>query len=154
MAFPSLATRLDRLERLKAAVSANATRLVEAIEQDFGQRSEVLSRLAEVATVIRPLVFAQEHLAEWMKPQPRVLSSPLSDFGASGRIEFQPLGVVGVMAPWNAPARLVFQPLVDILAAEVIAEMITAAFESPTWLTFASSARASSTHATAAQSPD
>ncbi|MGS0897533.1 coniferyl aldehyde dehydrogenase [Burkholderia stagnalis] len=115
--FPSVDLRRDRLARLKQAIRTHADVLVAAIEDDFGQRSEVLSRLAEIETVIGPIDFASENLPEWMASEPRTLNSPLEDFGATGMVMYQPLGVVGIMAPWNAPARLCFHPLTDVLAA-------------------------------------
>lgn len=115
--FPSVDLRRDRLARLKQGIRTHADALVSAIEDDFGQRSEVLSRLAEIETVIGPIDFASENLPEWMASEPRVLNAPMEDSGATGMVMYQPLGVVGIMAPWNAPARLCFHPLTDVLAA-------------------------------------
>lgn len=116
-AFPSCETRLDRLDRAIALLVDNRSRIIDAVTEDFGRRSPDLTAFAEVAGVIEPLKHAKAHLARWMAPEYRTVNPPLEQYGASARIEFQPLGVIGVVAPWNAPLRLVFHPLADILAA-------------------------------------
>ena len=52
-----------------------------------------------------------------MKPEKRKVMFPLGIFGARGRIEYQPLGVVGCISPWNFPVQLTFAPLGGIFAA-------------------------------------
>ena len=64
-----------------------------------------------------PLKAAQKHVARWMRPERRRASIPFRVFGAKARIEYQPLGVVGVISPWNFPIQLTFSPLAGILAA-------------------------------------
>ncbi|MGC4998465.1 coniferyl aldehyde dehydrogenase [Streptomyces sp. DT195] len=114
---PALGVRLDRLERLAALVRENGRPIVEAISADFGHRSPELTELSDVADVIGPIRHAQQHLADWMRPEVRQVNPPLDALGALSRVEYQPLGVIGVMAPWNSPARLALHPLIDILSA-------------------------------------
>src|SRR5258705_5026834 len=114
-AFPSHETRLDRLNRAIALLVDNRSRIIDAVTEDFGRRSPDLTAFAEVAGVIEPLKHAKANLARWMAPEYRTVNSPLEQYGASARIEFQPLGVIGVVAPWNAPVRLDFHPFADNL---------------------------------------
>lgn len=114
---PTVQTRLDRLDRAIGLLVDNRAEIVAALSEDFGQRSCPFTELSDIAGVIQPLKYAKEHMAEWMAPEERQVNEPLDQFGARARIEYQPLGVVGVVAPWNAPMRLIFHPLSSILAA-------------------------------------
>ena len=112
---PSLALRRDRLARLKALVVAHEARFVTAVDRDFGGRSAHETRLAELYIVAAEIADAQRHLARWMRPE-RV-TTPLHLKPARARIERQPVGVVGVISPWNYPVQLALSPVVGALAA-------------------------------------
>ena len=112
------AIRRDRLERAAALLLEHRDRLVDAMCEDFGHRSKMQSLFTDVAASVGPLRHAQKHLAGWMKPEKRKVGPfPLNLLGARARIEYQPLGVVGVISPWNFPVNLTFTPLAGILAA-------------------------------------
>src|SRR5258708_31970493 len=113
--YPDLATRNDRLSRLAALVTENEARLIEAIDRDFGHRSAHETRLAELYIVTSDIRHAQRHLARWMKPE-RV-ATPLHLLPARARIERQPLGVTGIISPWNYPVQLALSPATGALAA-------------------------------------
>ncbi len=113
--FPDEATRRDRLTRLLALVDDNEQALVAAVEQDFGHRSAHETRLAELYIVTSGIRHALAKLARWMKP--RRLRTPLSLMPARGVIVRQPLGVVGIISPWNYPVQLALAPAIGALAA-------------------------------------
>lgn len=114
----SAATRKDRLERAIGLLKTHEKRLVEAMNADFGHRSEHQSLFTDIAGSVGPLRHAQKHLERWMRPEKRKVGPfPLNLLGAKARVEYQPLGVVGVISPWNFPVNLTFTPLAGILAA-------------------------------------
>jgi coniferyl-aldehyde dehydrogenase len=112
---PDLAERLDRLARLRAAVSENEGRFEQAISADFGHRSATETLIAETMLVLGEIRHATKHLKKWMAPQ-RV-STALQFMPAKNRLIPQPLGVVGIIAPWNYPLQLTLAPAVGALAA-------------------------------------
>ncbi len=113
--FPTLAVRKDRLSRLLALVRDNEARLAAAIDRDFGGRSAHETRLAELYIVASEAADALHNLARWMRAE-RV-STPIHLKPARARVERQPLGVVGIVSPWNYPVQLALAPVVGALAA-------------------------------------
>ena len=114
--YPSEAERRHDLLSLKAFVSDNIEAIAEAIDADYGHRSRHETLFAEVVPVIQGLDHTLKHLKRWMRPQKRSVDW-LSFFGAKNRVLPQPLGVVGVIVPWNFPINLSFLVLVDAFAA-------------------------------------
>ncbi len=114
----STATRVDRIERAVNVLKKHEQRLVEAMSADFGHRSEHQSLFTDIAASVGPLRHAQANIDKWRKPEKRKVGPfPLNLLGAKARVEYQPLGVVGVISPWNFPVNLTFSPLAGILAA-------------------------------------
>ena len=113
--FPTAVRRQDALKRLEQLVRTHQDGIVSAISADFGNRSRVETLMSEVLPTIGAAVHARRHLAGWMRPQRR--STAMNFKPGTNRVEYQPLGVVGVVSPWNYPIFLTLGPLIDILAA-------------------------------------
>jgi coniferyl-aldehyde dehydrogenase len=113
--FPEAAVRLDRLQRLKLMLEENEDRFAQAISADFGHRSRHETIIGETFLVLAGIAQARKHLRRWMKKQ-RVPTSFHSLPGASWLLP-QPLGVVGIVSPWNYPLQLALAPALAALAA-------------------------------------
>jgi coniferyl-aldehyde dehydrogenase len=109
------AVREARLDALLALVHDNAERFVQAIAADFGHRSAHETRLLELFPSLEAIRHNRSHVGAWMKPQ---AASPSLWFRPGrARIMPQPLGVVGIIVPWNYPLYLAVSPLAAALAA-------------------------------------
>src|SRR6476619_7423457 len=113
---PSYAQRMADLKALAQLLKDNKDELVAAINADYGNRSEFETLFAEYFVVLETIADAAKNLKKWMKPQRRHVDF-LTYPGARNRVIPQPLGVVGVIVPWNFPLNLSFAPLAGILAA-------------------------------------
>jgi len=113
--WSDLAARRQRLARLAAMLVAQQDAIADAISADFGHRSPVETRLAELFPSLAGIRHAQRHLKRWMRPQRRAVSVWFAP--ASNQVLPQPLGVVGIVVPWNYPLFLALGPLVSALAA-------------------------------------
>jgi coniferyl-aldehyde dehydrogenase len=113
--FPTARQRQSLLRRLETLVRDNHDAFATAISADFGNRSKVETAVSEILPTLAACAHARKHVAAWMRPQRR--SVGLNFQPATNRVEQKPLGVVGVVSPWNYPVFLTLGPLVDILAA-------------------------------------
>lgn len=112
---PTAKQRIERLARLKAVLIKYQDQIAEAISQDYGNRSVSETKIGELLTSLEQIKYYSKHLTEWMKPSKRhigILHQP-----AKGWVQYQPLGVVGIISPWNYPLLLAISPLVCALAA-------------------------------------
>ncbi|MBO6566559.1 MAG: coniferyl aldehyde dehydrogenase [Pseudomonadales bacterium] len=110
-------TRIDRIDRAINILKQHGDKLSEAMAADFGHRSLDASKMTDIDGAIGPLEHSKKHLRKWMRSEKRKVMFPLGLFGARGRIDYQPLGVVGCISPWNFPVQLTFAPLAGIFAA-------------------------------------
>ncbi|MDC7690206.1 coniferyl aldehyde dehydrogenase [Vogesella indigofera] len=113
--YPSLAQRRQWLDGLARLLQQHQHELAAAISADFGHRSVVETRLAEVFPTLAGIRHARRQLATWLRPQRRPVSLWFQP--ARARLLPQPLGVVGIIVPWNYPLFLALGPLVAALAA-------------------------------------
>lgn len=113
---PPREARLGRLARLERLLDADAEReFADAISQDFGNRSRVETVLAETIFTRTAIAQARKHLRSWMKP--RRMPTAITYLPGRSRLLRQPLGVIGIISPWNYPLQLALAPLVGALAA-------------------------------------
>jgi len=113
--FPSARERKRALSQLIDALLAHREPLAEAISQDFGGRSRHEVMFSEIYVSLTSLRHARSHVSEWMQKRYRPVAWPLQL--AQAYVLPQPLGVVGIVAPWNYPVFLAIGPLAAALAA-------------------------------------
>lgn len=113
--FPLLAQRHQWLNSLRDMLSREREVLIDAISQDFSHRSPDETLFAELMPSLHSIDYTLKHLKRWMKPSSRhvgVMFQP-----ANAKVVYQPLGVIGVVVPWNYPLYLAMGPLIGALAA-------------------------------------
>ncbi|MGL5430779.1 MAG: coniferyl aldehyde dehydrogenase [Vibrio sp.] len=113
--YPSLDQRLRRLGQLKRALLDEQPALIAALSQDYGYRSHFDSSLCDLLPTVNHLNYTCKRLKGWMKPQRRHAGWML--WPSRIEVQSQPLGVVGVMVPWNFPIFLSLAPLITAIAA-------------------------------------
>ncbi|WP_416427374.1 coniferyl aldehyde dehydrogenase [Pseudomonas sp. App30] len=113
--MPPAAQRRQWLKSLREVLVAEQQALVEALRQDFGNRSADETLLAELMPSLQGIHYASRHLKGWMKASRRKVGVAFQP--ASAKVAYQPLGVVGVIVPWNYPLFLAVGPLVGALSA-------------------------------------
>lgn len=114
--FASVDVRRDRLDRLMAALLNCADELATAISLDFGNRPKGLTLFAEIAVCVQDIMLSKRNLTRWMKKR-RSQPEYSRSVGIRAWVEPTPLGVVGVISPWNFPVVLAIQPVVAAIAA-------------------------------------
>lgn len=112
---PDARQRLDDLARLRAAFKAQTGAMVAAIAADFGHRSAHETLLADAMTVVAEIDHLRAHLRGWMRPRRVGVGWRL--WPARAQLRREPVGVAGVMSPWNYPANLALIPLATAIAA-------------------------------------
>ena len=112
---PTLRQRKTDIKKLMEAVKNESNAIAAAISADFGNRSRHETLLADIWPVLASARFTLRHLSFWMKPKRVPVGLEL--LPAAGRILYQPLGVIGIISPWNYPFNLAVVPLIAALAA-------------------------------------
>ncbi|QDQ29414.1 coniferyl aldehyde dehydrogenase [Chitinimonas arctica] len=113
--FPGVVSRLRRLASLREVLLKHRSNLNAAISADFGHRSSHETELLEFFPSLAGIKHASAKLDKWMKPKRRGVS--IWFMPASNRVVPQPLGVVGIIVPWNYPLFLAIGPLTAAIAA-------------------------------------
>lgn len=112
---PELRERRANLKVVCDMLRDNADRIAKAISTDFGHRSRTETRLLEIFPTLAEAKHARANVGKWMRTE-RVSTGQWFR-PARSRIVKQPLGVVGIIAPWNYPINLSIGPLIAALAA-------------------------------------
>jgi coniferyl-aldehyde dehydrogenase len=112
---PSRTVRAERLNRLSELVAKHSEEFAAAISSDFGTRSLVEIRITETLVLQSGIRHAIKNLARWMKA--RRVATALAYQPGKSLIMRQPLGVIGIISPWNYPLQLALAPLIGALAA-------------------------------------
>jgi len=112
---PAAADRRAHLDTLRRLLVGHADALAAALDRDFGHRSIHETKLLEIFPSVLAARHAHANVASWMRPERK----PVSIWFQRGRAQVvkQPLGVVGIIVPWNYPIFLAAGPLVSALAA-------------------------------------
>jgi len=112
---PSLHERRANLLKLQRLIEQNRLILVEAANADFGTRAAFETEMSEIIGTISIIRYMRRNLRSWMAPRRRSVSIWYKP--AMNRVEPRPLGVVGVVSPWNFPLHLALIPAATALAA-------------------------------------
>ncbi|GAA5316711.1 MAG: coniferyl aldehyde dehydrogenase [Candidatus Pelagadaptatus aseana] len=113
---PEYKQRIEDLKNLKRMLVDQQDKIIQAISQDYGNRSTHESLFAEFIATLDSIDDARKRLKKWMKVQKRHVDITMF-FGAKNRVIPQPLGVVGIIVPWNFPVNLSFGPLISAFSA-------------------------------------
>jgi coniferyl-aldehyde dehydrogenase len=111
---PTLTQRKADLAKLKAAILARQADIDRALRADFGHRSPHETAIMEVMSLIQGIDYQRRHLRKWMRPERRHVAMHFQP--ARAWVSYQPLGVIGIMAPWNLPVSLALMPLATAIA--------------------------------------
>ncbi|HET8775717.1 MAG TPA: coniferyl aldehyde dehydrogenase [Thermoanaerobaculia bacterium] len=112
---PPLAARRGSLAKLRAALLARRGAFESALDADFGHRSRHETAIMEVLPLLWGIDYLRRNLRRFARPERRHVALPMRL--ARARIESQPLGVIGIISPWNYPLSLALMPLATALAA-------------------------------------
>ena len=139
---PTLKQRRDDLTKLKQAILARQDKFVAALNADFGHRARQESLMLDLGSTVGGINYLISNLRRFMRPERRHVGAIFKP--GSAKVVYQPLGVVGIVAPWNFPVSLALTPLATALAAgnrvmlkpsemtpattEVLASMLTKTF--------------------------
>ena len=113
--IPNAAVRRRRLDGLRQMVKEHRAEIARAIDTDFGGRPAHETEILEIVPLLGAIRHARSHVARWMRDERRAPS--LAFRGGRAWLRHEPLGVVGIVSPWNFPLYLCLGPLVDALAA-------------------------------------
>jgi coniferyl-aldehyde dehydrogenase len=113
--IPEADVRRRRLDALHRMVKDNRDEIARVIDADFGGRPKQETEILEIVPLLGAIRHARSHVARWMRDERRAPS--LAFRGGRAWVRHEPLGVVGIVSPWNFPLYLCLGPLVDALAA-------------------------------------
>lgn len=114
-AAPELRERKEILRGVKEMVLDYRHELTASIAHDFGGRAKAETELVEIVPLMNGIRHARDSLARWMADDRRRVATTFQP--ARAWVRYEPLGVIGIIAPWNYPLYLALGPLVDAFAA-------------------------------------
>ncbi len=106
--------RKEQLKKLKSSILKYEKDLYDALYTDLKKSPEEVW-VTEIGMVITELNVAVKKLRKWIKP--KAVSTNLLNLPSGSKVIAEPLGVVLIIAPWNYPFQLLFNPLVGAIAA-------------------------------------
>ena len=112
---PTLKQRRRDLVKLKEAIVVRKDAFVAALDTDFGHRARQESLMIDVGTTVGAINYLHNNLRRFMRAERRHVAAIFKP--ASAKVVYQPLGVVGIVSPWNFPVSLALTPLATALAA-------------------------------------
>lgn len=113
--YPEVKERRKVLKQIKKMLLKSESAIIEAINKDFTYREPFETQIAELFPSIKTIQHASKHLSSWVLPEKRKVSIWFKP--ATAKVMYQPLGVVGVIVPWNYPLYLAIGPIVAAIAA-------------------------------------
>ncbi len=114
--MPSLEERRSDLRSIHRLLVDNKDALIAAVNQDYGCRSSFETKLTELLQCQDAVLGAIKQVKKWMKPQKRHVDATQYPL-AKAWVFPQPVGVVGIVVPWNFPIAMAFQPMICAFAA-------------------------------------
>lgn len=146
--YPSFDERVALLNTLSSLIQENKSALLQAMDEDFGGRHAIECTIGELIPTLEEIHYTQKRLKQWMRSSKRQVSALFRP--AHAKVVYQPMGVVGIIVPFNYPIFLCMGPLITALAAgnrcmikmseftpkteQVLAELVARYF-SPGWVT-------------------
>ncbi|MBW8182522.1 coniferyl aldehyde dehydrogenase [Shewanella nanhaiensis] len=112
---PTYELRVKQLNALKAALLKFKQPLAEALNRDYGTRSVDDTMISDIMPCLNNINYSLKNLKKWMKPSRRHAGLLLAP--AKVKVQYQPVGVVGIIVPWNFPVMLSVGPLITALSA-------------------------------------
>jgi len=112
---PDAAARRVSLTTLHGLVRDNTNAFARAIAEDFGGRAQRETEILEAIPTLNAIRHARKGVRQWLKPEPRAVDWLFQP--ARAWIRYEPLGVVGILSPWNFPLLLSLVPLANVLSA-------------------------------------
>ncbi|UJX27940.1 coniferyl aldehyde dehydrogenase (plasmid) [Pseudoalteromonas sp. CF6-2] len=113
--FLPIQTRINLLKTIKKRLIENEQQLVAAVSKDFGYRTSFDTVLGDLLPTVKAISDTIKRLPKWTRNESR--SVGISLWPSHAHIQYQPKGVVGVIAPWNYPIQLSLVPVISALAA-------------------------------------
>lgn len=113
----SASQRRERIQQVINLVVDHHQEFVEAIEADFGGRSQGFSIMNDVLGSLASLKYTRDNLEPWLESETRDVFSPYDQLGSTARVEYQPKGSIGIIGTWNAPLYTLLAPLACALGA-------------------------------------